>query len=119
MENGPDLSALLSTVAQNPQFLSMASSLFEKMSSAEEDGKAEQKGNEGGSGLDLSSALSLLGSAPSANGEKDQGTSNANRRALLCALKPYLSQRRRALIDGILQLEGMAGAFDAVNRMTK
>ena len=39
--------------------------------------------------------------------------SDGQRKELLRALKPFLSEKRCAVIDGILQFEGLAGVLSA------
>ena len=41
------------------------------------------------------------------------GSHHSDRKELLRALKPFLSEKRCSVIDGILQFEGLAGVLDA------
>ena len=59
-----------------------------------------------GSGLGASQVASE-------NGGQQFGLTDKKRRALLSALKPYLSDKRCAVIDGLLQFEGLAGILSA------
>ena len=114
-----DLSALISSVLQNPEITGILSSMgmnSRKASDTPED--IPPKDSEGSISIppeimaklpQMMSALSGIsgiskkeGSSPSPTGKDSQ------RSALLKALRPYLSERRRSVIDGMLGLESVA-----------
>ena len=114
-----DLSALISSVLQNPEITGILSSMgmnSSKASDTPED--MPQKDSEGSISIppeimaklpQMMSALSGISgiskkeeSSPSPTGKDSQ------RSALLKALRPYLSERRRSVIDGMLGMESVA-----------
>ena len=114
-----DLSALISSVLQNPEITGILSSMgmnSSKASDIPED--IPPKDSEGSISIppeimaklpQMMSALSGIsgiskkeGSSPSPTGKDSQ------RSALLKALRPYLSERRRSVIDGMLGMESVA-----------
>ncbi len=62
-------------------------------------------------GLDLSSIFSKKGEAAS-EGSAPRKEDKDKRKALLLALRPYLSPKRCELIDKLLQLEGLTGIMN-------
>ena len=114
-----DLSALISSVLQNPEITGILSSMgmnSRKASDTPED--IPPKNSEGSISIppeimaklpQMMSALSGISgiskkeeSSPSPTGKDSQ------RSALLKALRPYLSERRRSVIDGMLGMESVA-----------
>lgn len=118
MDSGMDLSALISSVLQNPEITGIISSLGAKETEGKE--KEEKPEKEGGAPLEIPpeilaklpqmmsalSGISGIGSntppSPAPTGKE------AQRSALLKALRPYMSERRRAALDGILGMESVA-----------
>jgi len=122
------LGDILSSLLENPEVMKAVSSIASNTEKAEDADGSEKKA-ESSEGFTLPpellsklpqmmSAISGLGQLPT--GKKDEGVKGTmkgdkQRKALLFALKPYLCEKRCALIDGLLQLEGLAGVIGALS----
>ena len=100
----PDLSALLGSVLSNPNAMAMLSSLLGGVRSESPAVPEEAKKSEAEQAIPA--LLSLGGGKRAADRRENRD------KALLCALKPYLSPPRRELVDrliGILYVIELAG----------
>ena len=59
----------------------------------------------------LPSLMTLLGKGSAG----ESGASTPDAAALMCALRPYLSERRRSVLDGMLQLHRLRGVLRSVS----
>ena len=119
MDSGPDLSALISSVLQNPEITSIISSLSAGGTDSSE-APSQDKSNESGTPVSIPpeilaklpqmmSALSGISkSAPSGVSSPLSSDKDNRRSALLKALRPYMSDRRQTVIDGMLRMESIA-----------
>lgn len=140
MDPTSNFSEILSSLMSNPKVSELISDITSKTqtvgestaSAAESHPPEKEKSAESG-GISIPpeilanlpqmmSALSGLGIGPSPSSEekspsqkKDISISrDSQRKALLCALKPYLSEKRCAVIDGLLQFESFSHIFSAL-----
>ncbi len=135
MEQDNNFSDILNSLLQNPEIMKTVSDIAGKMNDnnqpderTDKESSADTESTSPAEGFTvppellkkLPQMMSLLtgtgGTAPStSSGTKGQGTplTDTKRRALLNALKPYLSDKRCAVIDGLLQFEGLAGVLSA------
>ena len=120
MDNGPDISALISSVLQNPEITSIISSISKNKAEEKEEEQdvPPQKADSDTFSIPpeilaklpkVMSALSgVSGLAASKGSSASPSGKEGQRAALLKALRPYLSERRRSVIDGVLGMEGVA-----------
>lgn len=94
MADTPDLSKVISLIMQNPELVSQISSLL----SQDTDGKKSEPNEE------AVSETSAVTEAPSPTREN---TPRQHRQELLHAMKPYLSENRRAAIDSMVSISGI------------
>ncbi|MBQ2729280.1 MAG: hypothetical protein IJF69_00735 [Clostridia bacterium] len=128
MDTSSGLSDILSSLIQNPEVMKAVSSITNEASKKDEAPPAEKKAEGSDTGEfsippellaklpQMMSALSGSSSLLSAVGgeKKEDGShSQGQRKELLRALKPFLSEKRCAVIDGLLQFEGLAGVLSA------
>lgn len=104
MDQENTFSDILNSLLQNPDIMKTVSGIAGKMNGdTKEPPQAESPRPQSSLSPDLLSKLLKM-------------TSNlggdSHRRALLSALKPYLSEKRCAVIDGLLQVEGIAGMLE-------
>ena len=100
----PDISALLASVLSNPNAAAMLSSLLGGIQSAPPPPETPKKS-------EAEESIPTLFPIADA-GERHSGRRDERDRALLCALKPYLSRPRCELVDrliGILSVIELAG----------
>ena len=143
MDTEKDFSEIISSLMQNPQVTEIISSLKNGTSpsgSEQEkrpsDAPAADKHENAGAASEFSIPPEILASLPqmmqvlsgmgigtsSAKGAVDNKLTpqkNGHRKALLTALRPYLSDKRCAVIDGLLQFEGLAGVLGTINNNIK
>ena len=115
----PSLSEAIEKLMANPEIISMVASAIGNSphTAQSEDPQSEENSKEESAAVmaapsspDLGNILSTLSPLISGFGKKgnnnphDNSDSIRNREALLCALRPYISQGRREAIDYILQL---------------
>ena len=116
MDSQGALGDIINSLLNNPEIMKTVSDLA-KSTSAEE-AKDTQKENSEKAAEGKTVSPELLSSLPQlmstfASSPEKGGGHNSDRKALLRALKPFLSEKRCDLIDGILQFEGLAGVLDA------
>ncbi len=139
MENDNNFSEMLNSLLQNPKIGEIMSSIVSSNAQqAGEDGSesgvapVESEAKNDAVPKDLLALLPKVMSgirntgmlAPKADQSEERANdpkkkSDSQRKALLFALKPYLSSRRRALIDGLIQLEGLTGVLNILNSNEK
>ena len=114
-----DLSALISSVLQNPEITGIISSMGmndQKASDTSQNTPPKDKEDSLSIPPEIMAKLPQMMSALSGISGLSQKESSspspqgkdAQRSALLKALRPYLSERRRSVIDGMLSLGGVA-----------
>ena len=129
MDSATGFSEILSSLMQNPEITKLVSSLAADSKKSEAEPAADVAPDSSpalsispemmGQIMNMASALSS-----GAKGREKESSAapvshslsvsrDAQRSALLRALKPFLSERRRSLIDGLLQLEGLWGVLGA------
>ena len=131
MDTQNSFSDILSSLMQNPEIMKMVSSLSAQKSSEEKDAPMDQK-NDDPEKSDFSIPPELLASLPQmmsslrglsmpksqaqneTRSQKDQ--KDNQRRELLYALKPFLSEKRCNMIDSLLQFEGLAGVLGSFSQ---
>ncbi len=125
MDTQSSLGDILNSLMQNPEIMKTVLSLTKEDSADSEkpeDSAPKAEENEADSGFSIPpeilsklpqmmSALSGMGSPMKKGGE--DSSSNARRKALLLSLKPFLSEKRCSVIDGLLQFEGLYGVLDS------
>lgn len=97
----PDLSTILSRVTENPQAMSMLSSLLGGMGKPSEPSptRAGKEQGEGGEPSDEATETPVLAMGhppPKGGGRREE------KRRLLLALKPFLSRERRGALEALL-----------------
>ena len=131
MDTQNSFSDILSSLMQNPEIMKMVSSLSAQKSPEEKDAPMDQK-NDDPEKSDFSIPPELLASLPQmmsslrglsmpqsqaqneVRSQKDQ--KDNQRRELLYALKPFLSEKRCNMIDSLLQFEGLAGVLGSFSQ---
>lgn len=113
MDSQGALGDIINSLLNNPEIMKTVSTLAK---GHEESEKEPEKTDS-----DIQIPEELLSGMPqliSAFASKKAGGDDraSQRRALLSSLKPFLSEKRCSLIDGILQFEGLAGVLDAFRR---
>ena len=104
----PDLSGVFDMISKNPDIIKNAMSAISGMSVAE-----NAKKNEDQTEKDPQNVLaSLLPAVAKAEGSHEK-SKKTNHRELLCALKPYLSAERCAVIDKMLEFERLGDLIKA------
>ena len=113
-----DLSALISSVLQNPEITGIISSMgINDQKASDSAQNTPQNDTEASLSIppeimaklpQMMSALSGISGLSQKEGTSPKNERDAQRSALLKALRPYLSDRRRSVIDGMLSLEGVA-----------
>ena len=108
MELPSGLGDVLSSLMANPEVMKAVSSIALETAKGDDGQKSAPAPSQDD---EPKAALpAFTGESHSSNNSKDD-----RRRALLSALKPYLSPKRCAVIDSLLQFEGLAhvlGVFD-------
>ena len=93
----PDLSTILSRVTENPQAMSMLSSLLGGMSQADQVEKAKKEET------DTKAEAESKESAPAMLAVKPRGNRKTEeKKRLLLALKPFLSPQRQAALETLV-----------------
>lgn len=122
MDNANGLGLILNSIMQDPELMKTISSVAGNIGGehTEDKSDAEKPAEESSEGFTIPPELlaklpQIMSSLSSKKGEarKDEKGTENKRRALLSALKPFLSEKRRSLIDSLIQLEGLAGVLDA------
>jgi len=122
MDNAVDLSGLISSILKNPEVSDMISSMASKSNEKEAEETVSPASDQPlqippeilaklPQMMSALSGISGIMPAPNNNGQKEvspEKKEEAKRAALLRALRPYLSERRRTVIDGMLGMEGIA-----------
>ena len=121
----------------DPQIMSIAKNLFDNPNTKEAQAVQPIEAPPTGEGFSIPpdilaklpqmmSALSSMGiGAPSPAGDDKKNASgntkskNHQRKALLSALRPYMSEKRCAVIDGLIQFEGLWDILGALNNSSK
>ena len=119
MDTQGSLGDILNSLMQNPEIMKTVRS-FANDSKEEEPPSAE--GNNSASDFqippEILSKLPSMMSALSGMGgisKSDSGDDpKADRKELLRALKPFLSEKRCSVIDSLLQFEGLYGVLDSL-----
>ncbi|MBQ4067481.1 MAG: hypothetical protein IJD22_07555 [Clostridia bacterium] len=130
------LGDILNSLLQSPEIMKTVASVAQGLSSTPSDREenredSAKEGNAANTDTDnagisippeliarlpqIMSALSGAGRSSHSSHEDTGKDSDRRRKALLLALKPFLSQRRCAMIDGILQLEGLYGILGSLH----
>lgn len=122
MDSASGLGQILNSIMQDPELMKTISSIAGNMGDDRTDNKTddEKAAEETTEGFTippellskLPQIMSSLSSKKAEEKNDEKGIEN-RRRALLSALKPFLSEKRRSLIDSLIQLEGLAGVLDA------
>ena len=111
MDSQGALGDIINSLLNNPEIMKTVSTLARGQSESEsEPDKTDEKEN-------IQIPPELLSSLPqmmSALSSSKKDSQNSKRKELLLALKPFLSEKRCSVIDGILQFEGLAGMLDAL-----
>ena len=98
MQSTPDLSRIVSLIMQNPDLIEQISALASK-ETPEPAAQIESASEE-------SAPVSLPTNTEAA---RYSDPSHSQRRELLCALKPYLSENRRSAIDSMMSISDILG----------
>ena len=137
--NSPDLQSLISGVLANPDMLQKIMTVASSLTSANPDVEQskssahvpfEQASNQSppsnsqGNETDIFSHLPLLnalgsekGSAPERSGDHGASKSSSQcRQSFLCALKPFLIEKRQEKIDFILKVLVLLDAAEGFNK---
>ncbi len=139
MDPNNNFSEILSSLMSNPKVTELISDISAKAQTSAEPKPSNTSPNEQAEAKDsdngtitippeilanlpqMMSALSGLGIGSGSSSE-DKGTPakketsrDNQRKALLCALKPYLSEKRCAVIDGLLQFESFSHILSVLN----
>lgn len=108
----PDLSAILSRVSENPQAMSMLSSLLGGMGKGQESPPQSEEATRSEAAeaaVETSeSPVLALGHPPPKRGGRHE-----EKRRLLLALKPFLSKERRAALETLLLVLDATAIFSA------
>ncbi len=129
MDTGGGLSDVIASLMQNPEIMNMVSRVASESTVKKESVAEEAASESSATSADLTIPPELLSMLPqlmkslSGSGLLSQGSFGSNtkkrshsdnqRKALLLALKPFLSEKRCAVIDSLLQFEGLAGVLSA------
>lgn len=113
----PDLSGVIDMISKNPDLVKNVANAFSAMSQSVQDtapidSQKEESVSVSSPAFDTSALNSLL---PILTQTKPKGSTKAHHNELLCALKPYLSPERCAVIDRMLefgQLGDILRAFE-------
>jgi hypothetical protein len=138
--SSPDVAAILAGMLSNPEALSKIGGILSKFTAGEsglnppqneqvgaesEDvistpsdyqadistvSPTEQKAGEGGGALDFSKIASIFG-----GGFDPKKSQNKEQIALLSAIRPYVSPRRRELIDTFIKFNYLGNFFNKIN----
>ena len=117
MDSQGALGDIINSLLNNPEIMKTVSTLAKSQTApvdSEAEPKAEEKNPDEGISIppELLSSLPQMMSAFTSAPDKG-GSHHSDRKELLRALKPFLSEKRCSVIDGILQFEGLAGVLDA------
>lgn len=96
MAGTPDLSKIIEAIMQNPELIATISSLMSKSEDNSPDVRAES--------VVAEDTPEPTESIPTAAPPVTGGGARSHRRELLGALKPYLSENRRAAIDSMISI---------------
>ncbi len=124
----PDLSAAISKIMEHPELISMAAAVLGNTSAEAESSEDSSEGHDSGS-TSVSSEPAASASPPSelistlapmlsklsalgSNGATDK--KSFRHEALLCALRPYLSQSRVEAIDYIIKISKMSALIQGL-----
>ena len=98
MQETPDISKIVALIMQNPTLIEQISALAKSSSAAEDVAPRTEEEASVTSSVEDESTVRL--SEPS---------SRSHRNELLCALKPYLSENRRAAVDSMMSISDILG----------
>ena len=101
MATTPDLSKIVELIMQNPELISTISSLVSKSSESKEEPEAAPEDNLAPPSGAIEATESTETSVQPGGTE---GSKRYQRKELLGALKPYLSENRRAAIDSMISI---------------
>ena len=123
MDSQSSLGDIINSLMQNPEIMKTVSDLAkgqadtkqEEVQPSSESDSSENTASEGFSIppellSSLPQMMSALSSSPAVIKDGDRAS---QRKELLRALRPFLSEKRCSVIDGILQFEGLAGVLDS------
>lgn len=115
MENSElDLKAVISALMNDDKIAESVKQLKATLSeSSEKDEKpsSDSTDNKGNNGIpDLSTLTKILSISEKGSGDKNSEIEKRNR--LLAALKPYLRESRRDMIDKVMSLSNLTGLID-------
>ena len=119
MDSQGALGDIINSLVNNPEIMKTVSTLAKGQSTTEKADEARNKTDDAPPAAGIDIPPELLQGLPQmlsafTSSKKTEGDDRASqRKELLYSLKPFLSEKRRELIDGILQLEGLAGVLDA------
>lgn len=98
MAGTPELSKIVEIIMQNPELISTISALVSKSSDTDAKTESEIETKE------VSAVPEARENPPAIESSADIADSRSHRRELLGALKPYLSENRRAAIDSMISI---------------
>lgn len=124
MDSQASLGDIINSLMQNPEIMKTVSTLakgqtdtkVEEVQTQQPDGDSAEKTASEGFSIPpelLSSLPQMMSALSSSQTVGKEGDRASQRKELLRALRPFLSEKRCSVIDGILQFEGLAGVLDA------
>lgn len=121
--SSPDISSVISGVLKDPEMLSRIMGVAANLSASGIFGDSKSESIPTESEPKAENAPLSHDSAPredlSTKNERSFNDSSEKRRALLCALKPFFSEKRRDKIDFILKVLALLDAADSFNKPKK
>ena len=104
MASTPDLSKIVEVIMQNPELITTITSLIASSSSSTEDQATNDAPETTEAPKIESSATPLTAQVKASATLSEPQSARSPRRELLGALKPYLSESRRAAIDSMISI---------------
>ena len=125
MDGMPDLEKMIKNLSENEEFLNLVKTMKGESAGQTESSPAETEEKvQASAPVDISAAadklpeiMSALGPLMKGRGHHGGGGSRdtENRNRLLAALKPYVNESRRDMIDKIMSLSKITGILDIMS----